>query len=400
MSHNGSNSGSDRSGGSSSGWSDSQLSYYSDEGVALVTARIKSFFDPDPRFVWEDTIGAGSNGIVYRLRYAAGTYTRRMAVKIAPMDVDLGEGYKSYIEGGPAPGEVLSLAIEKGWLQRLRGCLHVIQSLDMPADPLAQVPQGVTPHRMLNWLFMEYAENGTVTLLVERHLKMYPGELLPCRLLWRLFMCLIRAAVEMAYHDLITLDGRKVDLTMLPLEILKSIPPGPMIHGDLHWGNMVIGAIMPDIQHPEHAVSPNIKLIDLGTARRYNHRDDKFNRTGSQRNIWEIGEIMCFLMLLKQENMDTVQVTVDGQTFEIWGSSMEQAREELIAAGIDPLLIGIVYCCLSHQDFARPGLIDLAMKVHDQVVNRGPNGVERETDEAIFGRVLSLIFYADTSEGF
>ncbi|KAI0834045.1 hypothetical protein F5Y06DRAFT_307220 [Hypoxylon sp. FL0890] len=373
--------------GSISGESDHRLSYYSDEGAALVAARIKSFFDPDPRFRWEDTIGAGANGIVYRLQYKSA----RIAVKIAPVDVDLGEGYKSYEEdGAPPPAESLSLTLEKNLLRRLRGCVHIIQSLDIPQDPLQLTPTGVQPHRMRDWLFMEYAENGSVQLFVQRHLNQYPGELLPCRLLWRFFMC------QLAYYGLTTHDGRKVDLTRIPLESLQSIPPGPLVHGDMYPTNMVVGALMPQIQPPEHTISPNLKLIDFGAAENYNRTEDKFQRTGSARNIWDIGEIMRYLITLRQDSAERVEVTVDGKTFNIFGDSMERAREELIARGIDPLLIGIVYCCLSHQEATRPGLIELATRVHHQVMNRGPNGVERETDQAILKRVSTLILDADT----
>ncbi|KAI1406788.1 hypothetical protein F5Y13DRAFT_183911 [Hypoxylon sp. FL1857] len=345
------------------------MSYWSEEGPALVTARVKTFFDNDPRFKWEGLLGEGANGIVYRLMYTNLGYSMRMAVKIAPIDVDLG-GSKSYDEDDEeGPEEVESIYIERQWLQRLRGCAHVIQSLDIPRDPLFQTPAGVPPHRMLNWIFLEYAENGTVMTFVQRHIAQYPGELIPSRLLWRFFMCLLRAAIEMAYYDA-TRNDLPVDLYTAPLESLQSIPPGSLAHRDMGLSNTVIGAAVPWLQHPEHNISPILKLIDFGQAGEVDPAEDVFNRTGSQRNIMDIGEIMSYLISLT------------------WGflTNMPEAHGDFIARGIDPLLIDLVCQCLSRENDTRPGLIELAIRVHDQVLNRGPNAVERETDEAIIRR--------------
>lgn len=89
------------------------MSFYSDEGPALVSARLRVFFDQNSRFIWEDQIGGGANGIVYQLRYEN---ERKIAVKVCPLDVKLEEG-KAYDEEEDIPDEVQSLTSELQWLQ-------------------------------------------------------------------------------------------------------------------------------------------------------------------------------------------------------------------------------------------------------------------------------------------
>ncbi|KAI0112345.1 hypothetical protein F4776DRAFT_640950 [Hypoxylon sp. NC0597] len=303
-------------------WGDppsSPPSWWSVDGEEVIARRIKSFFDNHPKFIFENIIGAGGNGIVFLVQYRNGGSSSRLALKLPPVDVDLG-GYKSHDEDEGMPNE----------LQKLRGCMHIIQSMDIPQsdDPLFNIP-------------------------------------------------IIRAAIEMAYYDT-TWHGHG----------LQPIPPGPLAHLDLYGNNIVVGGLEPIIQRPEHTISPFLKVIDFGEARDIDPKE----------NIMEIGEVMCYLMLLRRENNDKVQVTVNGQSFQIVGSSIVECRDEVVAGGIDPLMIDIVYHCLSLQNESRPGLIDLAMRVHEQVVNRGANGVERETDRAISKRIATLTREAETQK--
>lgn len=90
--------------------------FYSDEGEELVSERIKSYFDAAPLFKWGGQLGSGANGIVYKVFNQVDGKLRTFAVKIAPIDVDLG-GNKSWGEDDePVPDEVQSLESEKLWL--------------------------------------------------------------------------------------------------------------------------------------------------------------------------------------------------------------------------------------------------------------------------------------------
>lgn len=138
---------------------------------------------------------------------------------------------------------------------------------------------------------MENAENGSLQNLIDRHAELYNMEPFPNRLLWRFFMCcrfstltmfgasiilyiikltttrllVIRGCIEMAYYNA-EQDGNQVNVTTATLESLDNIAPGPLSHQDIQGGNIVVGAIMPDFQAPEHYLTPILKLIDFGEA--------------------------------------------------------------------------------------------------------------------------------------
>ena len=90
------------------------MSYNSDEGVELVTARLRQFFDPVPRWKLEDLVGRGANGIVYRVVRDG----RRLALKLCPFDIALADG-KSWDEDQEEEGkqELVQLVNEAEWLR-------------------------------------------------------------------------------------------------------------------------------------------------------------------------------------------------------------------------------------------------------------------------------------------
>ncbi|KAI2777578.1 hypothetical protein F4815DRAFT_502238 [Daldinia loculata] len=353
------------------GSSGNQMSWFSEGGAEAVAGRIKAFFDRSDRFQWEGTIGSGANGSVYKVKHHSESGLWTFAVKICHIDVDL-DGNKSYDEDDEDEGdEVLQLANEKQWLERLRNCHHIIQSFDVNDDPLRQTPDDLTPHRMRTWIFTEFIENGPLTLF-----------------------CL-----EMAYCGA-QQDGR-VNLSTAPLESLREFPIGFLAHKDLSRNNIAVGGLLPELQHPEHDMNPILKLLDFGTAAVMDPSDprslDDFDRTGPQRNINDIGEVMQYLVLQEDEMMnETATVTIGAETFETFAGSLHAARDDLIGRGVDTQLIDLIYCCRVVDRERQPGLIDLAIAVRNWVSHRGDYGVERETDGAIRQRIANLMYNAET----
>ncbi|KAI1479381.1 hypothetical protein F4774DRAFT_123395 [Daldinia eschscholtzii] len=382
-----------------SGSSENQMSWFSEGGAEAVARRIKAFFDRNNRFRWDGIIGSGANGSVYKVTYNNQSRLTTMAVKICHIDVDL-EGNKSYDEEDEDEGEeVQQLLNEKLWLKRLRNCHHIIQSFEVDDDPLANTPADLPPHRMQSWIFTEYIENGPLMRLVERHLKQYEGELFPCRLLWRFFMCLIRFCLEMAYWD--AQQAGRVNIETDALESLRRFPLGFLGHKDLSRNNIAVGDLLPEVQHPEHDITPILKLLDFGTADVMdpgNPRSlDGFGRNGYQRNISDIGEVMEYLVLQEEEQIsERKRVTIRGQSFETFAGSLHTARTNLIARGIDAELINLICCCRAVDQRRQLNLIDLALNVNNHVRNRGHNSIERETDKAIKLRITSITSDADT----
>ncbi|KAI8958174.1 hypothetical protein F5Y11DRAFT_362969 [Daldinia sp. FL1419] len=373
---------------------DEQLSWFSEGGPEAVEKRIKAFFDRSNKFLWNGTIGSGANGSVYKVKYDNGSGITTLAVKICHIDVDI-DGNKSYDEENEDDeDEVLHLENEKKWLERLRNCHHIIQSLDIPNDPLRGTPADLAPHRMRNWIFTEYIENGSLEGLVGRHIQQYQGELFPCRILWRFFMCLIRFCLEMAYWD--SQRQGRINLKTASLESLRTLPAGFLAHKDLSKSNIAVGGFETDFKHPEHAITPILKLLDFGTAAEMDPNVpgslDDFGRTGPQRNISDIGEVMQYLVLQGDDNMaERVTVTIGAETFQTFAGSIHTSRDDLIAKhGIDAQLLDLIYYCRAVDQRRQPSLIDLAIAVRNQVANRGHNGVPRETNHEIRQRMMSL----------
>ncbi|ORY70313.1 uncharacterized protein BCR38DRAFT_481450 [Pseudomassariella vexata] len=236
-----------------------------EEDLAKVQMKLKAYFSSEPRYHFDGVIGGGANGIAYKIT----TPNKKLVLKICPLGVDLGDGKPrddDDDEEASLPEEVASLQSEVQWLQKLRGCAHIVQTLDIPGDPLLRnAPEGVVPHGMGAWTFMEYAENGTLFDMIGKYQNLYAGQVFPNRVLWRFFMCLIRACVEMAYYD--SKDGDvRVDPTTVPLEHLGGRPPGNLAHMDIKGSNIVAGALIPGFQTREHDITPILKLIDFGEA--------------------------------------------------------------------------------------------------------------------------------------
>ncbi|XDG02704.1 hypothetical protein ABKA04_002319 [Annulohypoxylon sp. FPYF3050] len=247
---------------------------------------------------------------------------------------------------------------------------------------------------MRSWIFIEYAENGSLSTFVDRHLEQYNGEVMPNRLLWRLFMCLIRGCLDMAYYNA-QLDGRPVDLNTVNLNALSSIKPGDLAHGDLGSHNIVLGPTEID-RTPEHYLTPILKLIDFGEAYLIDPKTDTFGRTGSQTNVRDICRIMVYILLHDWRFFKEITITILGETFKTEGSAVYERHNEFLQAGVDIELLYLLYKGTSPDNSVIPGLVELARYVHERVMIRDDRGEERETDKAIKERVFSLIYDADT----
>ncbi|KAI1378571.1 kinase-like domain-containing protein [Hypoxylon crocopeplum] len=240
-------------------------------------------------------------------------------------------------------------------LHRFRGREHFVQIVDL--SPLISF----TDPRLYNVrdtpnpiIVMEVLEKSNLMELIQRmdnagkaNVKLdqhdpdfenrYRLDFIPNRILWRMFKCLARAIVGMAYEE--TVDFRNPlpipfhdDPTMIPLareafnphRLDPVDPPEKIIHFDLDIHNIICG----DIGHPlfdkEHEVSPIIKLADYGMTTRWKDgwpaeykerciQKGKYGffapeqrypfraalpgfRIGHELNIWAVGQVMFNLL--------------------------------------------------------------------------------------------------------
>ncbi|KAI8623297.1 kinase-like domain-containing protein [Xylariaceae sp. FL1651] len=138
-------------------------------------------------------------------------------------------------------------------------------------------------------ILQEYVENGTLTDLQER-MKVKDIHL-PNRVLWRFYLCLVRACVGLAYPPHRP-EGSTPVLETIPTD---GTPPGDLLHGDIAGRNIMIGDGFQELF--EHWLTPELKMIDFGNARESENRGE-----GPRENIYRVS-----IELLRLINRGPVQ---------------------------------------------------------------------------------------------
>ncbi|KAI0469483.1 hypothetical protein F4859DRAFT_515975 [Xylaria cf. heliscus] len=160
------------------------------------------------------------------------------------------------------PGVARTVARERNLIHRVRFARHIVKWLKLTPDPMAPGPGNAGFSQP--YFFLEYLENGTLGQFQKRiqnvgTLALPSGLeipfLLPNRLLWSIFLCLIRACVGMAWPP----DGPEV-----VLEVPAPPEPSTLAHMDMHNDNVMFGDL--EQKEAEHTIVPIAKLIDLGDA--------------------------------------------------------------------------------------------------------------------------------------
>ncbi|RWA07122.1 hypothetical protein EKO27_g7983 [Xylaria grammica] len=169
---------------------------------------------------------------------------------------------RRFVAKASFPAVARAVAMERDWMHRFRFARHIVRWLTLTPDPMAPGPGNVGFN--LPYFFMEYLENGTLRQFEERvqnvtRLALPDGSeiafLLPNRLLWTIFLCLIRACVGMAWPP----EGPDA-----VLEAPTESEPSTFAHMDLQNENVMFGDL--EESEAEHRTVPIVKLIDLGEA--------------------------------------------------------------------------------------------------------------------------------------
>ncbi|KAI1390340.1 kinase-like domain-containing protein [Hypoxylon trugodes] len=346
---------------------------------------IRSFFESDlkQRFYLEKFHAKGGQGGVYKVKYVSSSVKasnqRLLVLKIA--DPQRG----SDVEG---------LRREAIILKGLRYCRHIVTIFTSPNDPLKPARESYG----WAWAFLEHIENDTLTTFMVRA-KEKGLKVLPNRLLWSIFFCMIRAYIAMAWPVKNYKD----------LETAKAIDPSGLAHNDIHGDNLLFGSYM---RGREHGLSPILKLLDFGLADL--SEEDSHARqhpTGEQSNILDIGIMMASVIGLQTDRK------YSGEEMEVDLSELGRADDVLSpAAGIledfdngtpDPYplvdkdLRLVLAACLAVDYRDRPTLEELERWAGAKILNTDPNqyahinrGREQETDERIHAIVQACIFDA------
>ncbi|RYP73351.1 hypothetical protein DL770_007801 [Monosporascus sp. CRB-9-2] len=226
--------------------------------------RLEKYFegDAEKRFQLENRHGKGGQASVYKVKYTRPGYRsaipRFLVLKLADPEK------KSDVEG---------LRKEKAILQRLQGCKHIARMRNTTNDPLASAADELG----WAWIYLDLLENGTLRTFMERS-KAAGLNSLPNRLLWRIFLCMVRSCIGMAWPRRADNDN---ETTMRQLPTSTGIT-----HNDIHGDNFMFG---PYLDNPEHDISPILKLLDFGQSEVWGNIRHDSGATAEQWNIEDIG---------------------------------------------------------------------------------------------------------------
>ncbi|KAI0095741.1 hypothetical protein F4776DRAFT_669652 [Hypoxylon sp. NC0597] len=213
--------------------------------IQAAEVKIKNYFVKDPRFVVGRTLQGIQRGVVGVDRGFA------FIVKEKITDKDGNVTEKKFVV---KIGDEEEIEGEVEMLQTLSWALHIVNQYHVDNNPLEAFKKP--------FLMVEFLENGTLGQFLRR--AKATGEVLPNRVLWSIFLCLVRACIGMAYPP----QGPPVRM-----EETRDEKPTAIAHQDMHLGNAVFG----EIEEPpfetadgviyEHEHVPILKLIDFGLGR-------------------------------------------------------------------------------------------------------------------------------------
>ncbi|KAI0400739.1 kinase-like domain-containing protein [Xylaria palmicola] len=234
-------------------------------------------------------------------------------------------------------------------------------------------------------LIMEYLENGDLDRL-RRRLASRDMEL-PNRLLWGIYLCLIRACVGMKFSAEKPL-GSRAQLEEIPADQSE---PGNILHGDMHSGNVLIGA--PG-DFPEHSLTPPIKLIDFGLSQTHT--------LSEHQNLADASRQMLYLIARREYPIDYDEAAYNGLYTRAWDLVRPRDGGRLPYPRLDPELRELLAWCLASEPAEQPALAEVLEACRRAVATRDPRFYRedgpRETDRAIQYVLQKCVYDADDGD--
>ncbi|KAI1479107.1 hypothetical protein F4774DRAFT_418976 [Daldinia eschscholtzii] len=353
------------------------------KSVTVAADMLRDYFsyDPDRRFHLEKAIGAGANGIAWRVKFIDLPITKRMILKVDKTGVQEGFLNNATAEetevdwDGPLQAGANHLINEKHALKILRKARHIVNLVEPDNDPLAADIDDLEPHGLTAWLFMEYLENIIVV---------------------------IRACIAMSWPP----QGQGYNLTE---RVPQNRPARRIKHGDMHDQNVMFGDLGNDI---EHSLTPVLKVIDFGVALEFADVPEHEFR-GEKDNVFEVGSLMVELITLdRTEAMCLISGEGDWTGYYPVHANRPPV---LVAPGymcpgpdtpnyshIDQDLFRLVMACLAVDPNERPPLAVLEQRAsqavrtrnHQYYQNLQGNWAANESDETMEEIIRDTLFNA------
>ncbi|KAK7936722.1 kinase-like domain-containing protein [Apiospora aurea] len=369
-----------------------------DEGLREIHQVLHGYFENDTRqrFQLEGPIASGADSIAWRVQQSTcgqkGSQACQRIVLKTPKWADLDELGEETPADDVNPCNNGSNSLdpienEKKWLKVLQWAKHVMNILEVPADPLNRRRSPLRRHGVDNWIFIEWIQHGTLRRLVRRA-RTENTDYLPNRMLWRFFMCPMAWPPEQPIGPP---DGA--------FEITRQTPPLKITHGDLHSENVMIGPFEPDSEYPEHDITPVLKMIDLGKMSGNDScmNSAPFSTPGSVTTSTTGGRRPS-----SNPRRPRTQHPLHPKLWACCYRTLSETTKAIFPAPrLDPDLRLLVCRCLAVRSGSRPGLAELfeavmeAIRVRDAAwyasEGAGYCNPARETDESISGLLQLLL---------
>ncbi|KAI1497936.1 hypothetical protein F5X99DRAFT_395133 [Biscogniauxia marginata] len=204
---------------------------------------------------------------------------------------------------------------------------------------------------------MEYLGNGTLDNFLNRVLR--TGLPMPNRFLFRIFRCLLRACIAMAWPPKQP-RGAPLRTEEIPDNLFLRNSKAQIVHNDMHSGNILIG----DLDSEEHTLIPAFKIIDFG-----NYDEEHANEPGNlgvRENLRDVGMTMYTII---QSGVYPIVRTIGQVTLNLPGGTRTFETESTdlgdpdIYPHLDPDLASLVMWCLARNVDDAPQLEDLFQAV-------------------------------------
>ncbi|KAI1774329.1 kinase-like domain-containing protein [Hypoxylon cercidicola] len=332
--------------------------------------KLKQFFSLDPYWVYKKPLGQGRFGSAHFVQHIQNingvTHTADLVIKVAKSNEEAIE----------------ELQEEKRHLRALEGGMHIVRMFDIPNNPLQM--HGFDQE----WLILEWIPNGMLFDFITKA-RVKGLTRIPNRLLWRFFLCLVRAACGMAWprnrHD-------GIAETEFPMQ---GVEPSGYSHNDLHSGNVVLGDFLAD---GDHVITPILKLIDFGLA-----GSDFPIKDSTLNNLGETGLLMCQLITLNVElELDNDHIEIDNL-----GKKFYTRAAPILPSGngkprpfpwLDDRLAFLIALCMPAQESEPPTLQELTSHLQYAIRERDAAfyGDPIESDAAVHEYCRRVMFDAET----
>ncbi|KAI1266514.1 hypothetical protein F5Y18DRAFT_425758 [Xylariaceae sp. FL1019] len=413
------------------------------EEARVIAQQVGAYFTKvAPRLVFQRDVGLGRHGgaLLIQENDAEGKRVRRLVIK--------------YSIGHTSPDKLRNadddLRNEAKWLKMLKGAEHIVQFIDLPETSLESVATNIakldlkkkeqtdpsgntessteekgnedlepTPTGKVPTFALEFLEGGTLRKFINSCLDKATD--VPVRLQWRIWLCMVRQCVAMAYPPQLPLDDNR--------SIRETIIDGQEIcrltQNSGHSDNFLFSLPQGPEDTEHHFGMPVLKLIDFGRGILDEPEEGLFdpNEIGSKINLWNAAGAFSALVNLWADSEETGALH-DPVSYEYQDNGTTATVQTLASPALrtsemtDRSLRDLLVRCMSAELYVyffspprviqhvRPAANKVLQITEERVRNRGADedpdlaGVMEveEDDESIARFIQRHIFDVDDAE--